>query len=181
MSDMQNRIITGIKHVGRVHDISLVDETQNVQKLQLTGLQGLETHDNITSIQQFGFVSSPPEGSKALAICLGGKNSNKIVFATHNPKLRPLNLKQGEVIVHDASDQSLYISVNGILVAANDKVDIKIGNKTILEVTSSGVAVTGDLTVSGNITAQGDVKGGGISLDSHTHIDSKGGITSAPH
>lgn len=49
-----------------------------------------------------------------------------------------------------------------------------------LTLTAPTVTINGNLQLNGRMTATGDVKGGSISLDSHTHPDAQGGSTGAP-
>ncbi|MCD8179782.1 MAG: hypothetical protein LUE98_21230 [Tannerellaceae bacterium] len=67
----------------------------------------------------------------------------------------------GFEISSDDTNALLITSTDG-----NTKISIINGQVTV---TSSAVAINGDVTVSGSITAQGDVTAGGISLISHIH------------
>ena len=61
--------------------------------------------------------------------------------------------------------------------ACSDKAVVIRNKSTKMVVKSSGVEITGDVTVKGKITVSGDVTAGGISLMHHTHTGVHGGTT----
>lgn len=94
--------------------ITLVDDSRNVQWVQVV-LGPLETRD-MRRVAEFGLASNPPEDTDAVAIFIAGDRDNGVVIGTNNQALRPKNLQPGEVMIYDATGQSVYLSKTGIVI-----------------------------------------------------------------
>ena len=69
----------------------------------------------------------------------------------------------------DSNSLILYSVSNGALIAiSTDTITLQENGKKIV-LSSSGVAITGNVTINGSLTVTGDVVGNGISLDNHKH------------
>jgi phage baseplate assembly protein V len=95
--------------------ITLVDDTQSVQKLQVR-LSPIELIPDVPRYAEYGFTSNPPEGSQALIAFKNGARNDGFVIATSNAKYRITALASGEVAIHGNNGQSVYLSASGIIV-----------------------------------------------------------------
>ena len=109
-------------------------------------------------IQEYGFASLPPVGSRViLALVLDGEDNPTILKVEH-PDFRPL-LAAGEVAIYDKDGKLIKLKSGG---------DIEINTK---------ISTTADIETSGDVIASG------ISLNSHTHNenDAAPGPTAGPN
>lgn len=72
-----------------------------------------------------------------------------------------------EISYNTASGQLTVKNCKVVIVQASEKIELQ----TPLVKATQNVEVGGNLSVQGTVTAQGDVLGGGISLQSHHHIE----------
>ena len=156
--DHADRLQTRIQNFLKLSTVNLIDDTNHTQMLQLSSLNKADTHNSILSMSQFGFSSSPPPGSRCLALSVAGDNSQKYAIATHNTVYRPKNLSQGETQLHDAQNQKVYLQANGTLaLVANNKVTVTVAGNNILTATVGSLYVNGNLVPStgwtGTVTA----------------------------
>jgi len=164
---MKNLIKTGIT-------TTPTNETSGTSFVQLQHNE-FENPSQIPIFQQFGFVSSPPNGSGVLTLDIGGDASNKAVIATHNASLRYVNLPAGSTAVHNASRDSISL-INGI-------VTFMIGGVVVATCDNQGFHVTGKITATSDIHSTGGnvISGNGVELEGHTHTSETAGTqTSGP-
>ncbi len=132
-----------------------------------------ETRDNVENIQQYGFASTPEDGSVGVVVCVAGDRAHAVLIATDDPRHRP-DLEVGEVAIYTKFGDQIRITKDGeILIDASAKVII----------TTPEVEMSGNLSVDGDITAMGDITDGTRSMagdrtiyNGHKH----GGVTTGP-
>ena len=84
----------------------------------------------------------------------------------------------GQAYARHDENTGVFMLKSGALIIEAGGCAITVADGTVKIV--GNLNVTGDLIVGGTITATGDVKGGGISLDNHTHTGVHG-ETTGPH
>lgn len=123
---------------------AMIDEVKDSTRVQLVKakIMGNNLTGWIERIQQAGFTSVPVKDGEAIAVCIGGDQSNMVIIATDAAATRPNNLAEGDVCVYHIKhpDKKVWISANG-------------------------VAVYGKLTVNGDIEATGDIYGPTVHAD----------------
>ena len=140
--------------VGRIRML-LVDDSGPVQLVQGRVI-GDEVKDQIPRLAEYGFVSSPPEGSDAIVLFMAGERSMGVVIATNNQTFRMRNLASGDVAIHDNRGRFVLLSADGITVQGN-------ADPVLVETTGTITANAG-----GDIDATST--GGGINLTAATTI-----------
>ncbi|KAB8122203.1 hypothetical protein D3W54_15960 (plasmid) [Komagataeibacter medellinensis] len=179
IKECENRIIHLVKSGTVSNNINTKD---TIHTCQVTQMAGYEVHNNVPVYGTWGIASTAPVGSQAITLSGYGAANNKIVIATHDVKTHPKNMGEGETQLYDANGQSLYLSIDGVVVSSKDVFEIKQGNNTIFTIDKNGVSINANVKVTGAITATGDIKAGNISLDSHTHsgVEAGSANTGAP-
>ena len=131
---------------------TLVNDAGNVQTMQLELGQD-EVRDNTPRMAEYGFTSSPPAGSDAVLVFIGGDRLNAVVVGTNHQPSRMKGLSSGEVAIYDNLGQSIYLSKTGITI------------------NSAGLPITinGNIILNGSLTATGDVVANGVSVKHHIH------------
>ena len=89
--------------------------------LQLTGVAD-EVLDEVELIQQVGFSSYIPEGSRVVIIPLQGKTSRSIVVATDGAPI-VINVAEGETCIYDQFGNSVWLKEDGTHIKGNLYVD----------------------------------------------------------
>lgn len=89
--------------------------------LQLTGVAD-EVLDEVELIQQIGFSSYIPEGSRLVIIPLQGKTSRSIVVATDGAPI-VINVAEGETCIYDQFGNSVWLKEDGTHIKGNLYVD----------------------------------------------------------
>ena len=128
IGSMQRQIARGLGQV-RLAFIGVVARGSS-KLLQLTGVSD-EVLDEVELIQQVGFSSYIPEGSRLVVIPLQGKTSRSIVVATDGAPIL-INVSEGETCIYDQFGHSVWLK-------------------------KDGTHITGDLFVDGKVQATGDV------------------------
>lgn len=85
--------------------------------LQLTGVAD-EVLDEVELIQQVGFSSYIPEGSRVVIIPLQGKTSRSIVVATDGAPI-VINVAEGETCIYDQFGHSVWLKEDGTHIKGN--------------------------------------------------------------
>ena len=83
--------------------VRLVDDAPGRQTLQLEALAG-EVIDGAERFQPYGFSTSPPEGSEAVLLALGGVRQHPVVVAVEDRSVRPRGAAPGTAILYTALD-----------------------------------------------------------------------------
>ncbi|MBR0559492.1 phage baseplate assembly protein V [Neokomagataea anthophila] len=164
--------------------VEAVDDTGPEQCVDVQLHYG-QQRSRVPVLQPFGLSSfAPLDGAIVHVLQTGNDPSDSVAFPPANPSAARMGgLSEGETVVYDSAGQRLYFSAGQLIrVDAAKEMTVAIAGQTVLDVTTSGVAITGSLTVTGPINAQGDVTAGTVSLQNHVHggVQSGGAKTSAP-
>lgn len=165
MIDQLNRLARRVLLALARGTISLVDDTQSVQKLQVR-VNALELIPDVPRVAEYGLTSNPPSGTLAVIGFKNGDRNDGIVIATSNAKYRMTGLATGEVAIHDDKGQSVYLSAAGIVVNGGGN-PITMTNLSKLRV-EAPIESTGDITDNVDTTGRSMVADRQI-YDSHTH------------
>lgn len=171
------RYLSGIRLAFR-GVITLVKAAGAVQFVQLDGVAGEQLQQN-ELFQQFGYTSSPPAGTMAVVLPIGGKTAHGIIIATEHGTYRLKNLASGETAIYNKW---------GDYVALKADRRMEVVSSVAVDITSPTVNMSGNLNVDGNIVAQGDISdhnnksmlGMRNTYNSHTHSDPQGGSVGTP-
>lgn len=156
--------------------ITAVNDSGGAQILQALDHQG-GLLENVKFASIYGFSSNPPIHSDVVILTVGGDRSNAIAISTGNQTARAKGLQTGDVSM---SNGTCTVTMNGSnLTMGNGQVTLAMvgGKLTItapdgVEITSPTVQNTGEI-----IAKSG---GGPIHVSTHTHTDSRDGLTTAP-
>lgn len=146
--------------------ITLVDDTQSVQKLQVR-VNALELIPDLPRVAEYGMTSNPPSGTLAVIGFKNGDRNDGIVIATSNAKYRMTGLASGEVAIHDDKGQSVYLSAAGIIVDGGGN-PITLTNTPKVRAETALFECTGDIVDNCDTTGRSMVADRQI-YDSHTH------------
>lgn len=91
--------------------ISLVDDSTNIQLVQVTIMKG-EVRDKVERVQNYGLSSHPPNGSEVVLLNMNGNRDQAIAVTVDHSESRKKNLKEGEV--------SLYSKEGHFILLKND-------------------------------------------------------------
>lgn len=134
-----------------------------------SGNQGLtvETHEGVIRsgvevLQPYGLASKPAPGGMTVLLAIGGDQGDMVALpATGGTRMR---VEDGEAALYTDEGTRVHLRGGGLVeVAAATSVTVTVGG-TVLTITPSGVAITGNLAVTGNITATGTVSDGAGNL-----------------
>lgn len=159
------------------------NETTGTQSVQLA-FNTLETRNNIPTIANYGFRSSPMIGANAVVLASSGNAGDSVVIGTHDPRYSPTGLLAGESKMHDAIGQFIWLDSTGIIhitashkvqVVCDTEVDItaptvNVNATTAVNVTTPTLTINADTAVNittPTLTLNGAlaVVGGPITLD----------------
>ncbi len=104
---LQNMILRGT--------VALSVATGKMQVLQLNGLAG-ETLGGIEHFEPFGFTSRPLAGAEHLTVFIDGDRSHGITIVVADRRVRPQDLEEGDVAVHDGRGQRIQFTDGGIVI-----------------------------------------------------------------
>lgn len=124
--------------------------------------------DDVEIQQPYGMASHPPEdGAMAIAIALGGDQSDMTIISISNPSKRMGKLPAGASgPYNEHGDQVLVMPDGTVKVRAAAALDVKVGGVTF-RVSPAGVDITG-----------GYVRHNGVNIgDTHHHTDVMGGTS----
>lgn len=132
-----------------------VKRTSPIQRATVDGLAS-EAIPGVELWQHFGFTSTPPAGTQAIVLPLGGRTSASVIVATEAAAVRLVLNQAGEVAIYNQDGDYVWLKRNG---------HIKV--KSALEVTIDAPTtnVTGNLAVAGNVSAGGNVTAIGTITD----------------
>jgi phage gp45-like len=131
-----------------------VDDTGPVQTIDVETHEGVE-RAGVEVLQPYGEAGVPPEGGMVLLIAVGGDQGDFVALPVGHPGARLGGLPPGAKGIYDAQNNRVLI-INGVVqIASATKVRVTVGG-TVLEVSASGVDITGDLRVNGQVS---DVSG----------------------
>lgn len=151
---------------------------------RVDGLSG-EKVPSVELFQHYGFTSSPPDGTQAIVLPLGGRTPQSVVIATEPAAGRFQLDARGESAMYCVPGGSvIHLQANGtVLIETAGTVTVTAASVVI---DADDVHITGNLRVNGDITD--NVSGGGSSMqsmravyNSHIHPEhDSGGPTGAP-
>lgn len=162
--------------------LGLLKADTRVQLANIDGLSG-EAQPDIEVMQHFGFTSTPPDGTQAIVLPLGGRTSASVIIATEHAAHRLHLDNRGEAAIYTDDGTWVYLKRGG-------HVHIKAATRVLIECPLT--ETTGDLLVGGDINAVGNitdlVNDDGASMASsravfngHTHPENdSGGPTDQP-
>jgi phage baseplate assembly protein V len=154
-----------------VRHVTLKDLNTN-DKISTANVSGHidEDMEDRPFIEQFGFSSHPPKGSKGIALC-PDNSVEKAVIVGLNSEEYTQSLARGEACFYDANGNKFLlkigqveITVSGVLnLTASGEVNLKC-SKTNIE--TSSLDLKGNLNVDGNTQLNGNVgsSGGSFSI-----------------
>ena len=155
----------------------IMDPEQKAQLLDEIELLDGDVRQPVEHFEPYGFTSEPLQDAEALAVSLGGDRDHTIALVATDRRYRPVNLKDGEVVVFDDLGRKVFLSRDGIKVeGVASPVTVKTTASVLVDAPLT--KCTGNLEVGGNIVAGGEVKdkGGSFSMsgmratyNSHTH------------
>lgn len=163
--------------------LGLLKTATRVQLANIDGLSG-ETQPDIEVMQHFGFTSTPPDGTQAIVLPLGGRTSASVIIATEHSSHRLKLDNRGEAAIYTDDGTLIHLKRGG-------QVHIKAATRVLIECPLT--ETTGDLQVGGDINAVGNItdliNGAGASMASsrevfngHTHPENgAGGPTDQPN
>lgn len=109
---------------------------------QLEGLNS-EVLQDVEIIQQVGFASWIPKGTKALLLPLGGKTSRSVLIASCNAPI-VVEVSEGETCIYDQFGHKILLHKDGIKLVGNTEID---GTLHVKEDITSGAQIS-DVTSS---------------------------------
>jgi phage baseplate assembly protein V len=169
---------------------AVMDTVNSDGPVQLAACEGLagESLPDAELFQHYGLTSSPPAGTMAVILPLGGKTSHGILIATEHGSYRLKSLKSGEVALYsdegdvialhrgrviDITTQTLNIVASTAVNIDTPTVNIKHQLNVAEKITGQGgMAVAGGdgVKVDGSMEVSKDVTAGGKSLAHHKHL-----------
>lgn len=143
--------------IGRGRISAPPDDSGAVQTVQVR-LGEDETRDSTRRLAEYGFASSPPVGSDAVVLFIGGDRGRGVVVATNHQASRLRGLQPGEAAIFDDQGQSIWIKRSGIVIEAAGR-PVSVTGASVLKVDAADHVEldTPQLRVSGSILAGGDV------------------------
>lgn len=138
MKEIFNKLILPIKRkifllIGR-GVLSMINNSESTQKIQITGLDG-ETITDIERFQEYGFESYPKANAEALTLFINGNRDHGIAICIHDRTYRPTDLVEGDVRVYNWSGNKITLTNNGI--------EIEDKNSNKIEMISGEINITG--------------------------------------
>lgn len=118
-----------------------------VQLANVDGLAG-EPVPSLELMQHFGFTSTPPDGTTAIVVPLGGRTSASVIVATEHSAHRLVLNERGEAALYAQDGSWVHLKREG-------QVHIKAGVRVLIE--SPLTETTGNLLVGGNVAAVGNI------------------------
>lgn len=164
--------------------IAAVNDGAKIQIVQVTALEG-ERLSDVQRVQQFGFSGSPPVGSTAVLLCMGGSRTHPVVIACDDPATRFVALEAGESAQYSAYGDFIRIKADGSI---HVKAALKVLLETPLVEATQDFHVMGNAQIDGTLgvtehsTLTGDATIAGKVFSTHTHtgVTPGGGNTGAP-
>ncbi|WP_240327238.1 phage baseplate assembly protein V [Burkholderia sp. IDO3] len=166
MLDQLNRLARRILLMMARGTITLVDDSQKVQTLQVR-VNGLELLPDIPRFAEYGYTSNPPAGTQAIIGSKNGDRNDGIVIATSNAKYRLVGLSTGEVAIHDDKGQSVYLSGSGIVVNGGGN-PITLTNTPKIRAETALLECTGDIVDNCDTTGR-SMAGDRVIFNGHNH------------
>lgn len=113
-----------------------VNDGEGVQFLQVSLLAG-ELRDELEHFGNYGFTSSPPVGSEAVVVFVGGNRDHGIVVGIDDRDTRIKSQAEGEVTIYDKQGQYIKFKEGNIIEIKGGIV--KIEGSTSIELKSPSI------------------------------------------
>jgi len=130
--------------------IQLINDSPKLQTLQLEVMGALdgegddpEIQDEIENFAHYGFTSSPPKGSEAILLRLGGEPNVQAVIATAYREDRPKLASAGDVTLWDIHGHRLELREAEVVIVSNGDT-IELGDGATKGVAREGDPITSD-------------------------------------
>ena len=95
--------------------VDRVNDSLRCQGLQVSLLSD-ELRDDVEHFQDYGFTSHPLVGAEGLFLAVGGNRSHGVVLGVTDRRYRPTNMSEGDVCLHTADGERVYLDRAGDLV-----------------------------------------------------------------
>lgn len=92
--------------------VQAVDDTAALQLLKISGLAD-EVREKVTRLGQYGFASSPPPGSDAVALSVGGSREHIVIVATDSKGRRKTLLAGEAAIYNELTGDEILLKADG--------------------------------------------------------------------
>ena len=113
--------------------IQSVDDTKDIQLVHVTALAG-EEDNKVERVQNYGFTSSPPEGSEVIMVAIGGNRDHPVVIVADSGEHRKKGLASSGVAMYHKDGAYVYLKNDGTMEIKADGKDISIiGGKVIAD------------------------------------------------
>lgn len=145
------RALSGLRHAFRAV-LTLIGPGAGVQLAQGEGVAG-EPLQGLELFQHYGLTSSPPAGSMAVVLPLGGKTSHGIVIATEHAQYRLAGLESGEVALYSDEGDSVVLRRGRVVELTTQT--LRINAETAVEITTPTLTVTGRIVGQGGLAVSG--------------------------
>lgn len=114
--------------VARRVQIERTDATQKCMTAQTIGMGG-SVRSDVPIVQQYGFVSVPPDpsgqkGCEAIELHLNGDAAQAVVIGTVDRRSRPTDYQRGESGLHDDQGQEVRIGRQSIDITTEKPVNV---------------------------------------------------------
>lgn len=137
IKEMQEQVLKGLGQI-RQSFLGLVSRAGSTT-VQLKGFEA-EVLDDVEVMQQVGFASWLPEGTKVILIPQQGKTAKSIVVATKGGKV-VIDLAEGETCIYDQFGHSVWLKEDGTHVKGGNLIvddgDLIVPNGNIIDKKSS--------------------------------------------
>lgn len=162
--------------------VSLVDDTTQMQVVQLNVLLDTDTIDAVEHFQPYGFTAVPLKGAESILLSLGGLRGHPIAIMIDDRRHRKTGLQPGESAIYNHQGDFILIGKDGHI-TIHAAADVTIDAPTTH--CAGHLTVDGNLQVDGSdgiFATNGDVSAGTISLKNHRHsgVQAGGGASGPP-
>jgi len=153
-----------------------IDDSADLQVVRLEGLIG-ELRDGVPRLAEFGFASSPPEGSQGVAVAVGGSRENLVVVATEHRGSRRRNLPTGAAALYAAAGgttECVVDAAGNASLLAHAVATLRGESAVVVQASSGAVAITAGassiiVTDAGIQISAPTVTINGIDFSTHVH------------
>jgi hypothetical protein len=97
--------------------VQLVNDKLKTQRVQLTILDEDHPTPNVEHFQPYGLSFSPPAGSEAIALAVGGARSHTIAICVQHPDERPKDNPPRTGGLYTNGEWRLFVDAQGVLCA----------------------------------------------------------------
>lgn len=146
-----------IHHMVRWSKISKEpDESKVISQIQIETFKDQEIHEDVNSMEHYGFHSVPDVLCDVVMINLAGNNHHPCIIASNDQRYRPKDMLTGEVQMYDNDEdpdkqQQVYLSEKKVIyIIANETVII--GGASHITLDAPVTRTTGTLSAGNGAT-----------------------------